>query len=89
MKLWFEDRYKCRQEVGDCKNWREISLAINAFIAGTNAMRKMDATPYKIHYLRTWDEDGEVVIDIGSHSEFFIWEGSNAQLLSEIMEDAE
>ena len=63
MKLWFENV------------WEEENKAIHVFLDEC-ARKWPNKKPFEWYYTRTWkQEDGRTRIDIGSHSEFFIWEG--------------
>ena len=76
MKLWFENAYgKERIISNECNTWEEVHAAIEAFITECN--RKWpNKTPFQWYYTRIWQqEDGRTRIDVGSHTEFFIWEG--------------
>ena len=76
MRLWFENVWEQERVISnDCNTWEDVHSAIEEFIADCN--RKWpNKTPFKWYYTRTWQqEDGRTRIDVGSHSEFFIWEG--------------
>ncbi len=49
------------------KSNQEIKTEAMRFIRGF-----CDERGFKIHYIRTWNRDGETVFDVGSHTEFFI-----------------
>lgn len=70
--LLFENSYGERRQIADCANWEEVNAAINDFIEQANA-RKPANKAFKCYYIRTWEEDGATKIDVGSHSEFFIF----------------
>lgn len=77
MRLWFENVWEQERVISnDCNTWEDVYSAIEEFIADCN--RKWpNKTPFKWYYTRTWrQEDGRTRIDVGSHSEFFIWEGN-------------
>lgn len=90
MRLWFENSAGERRVIANCKNWKEINRAIDNFVAEANARKPAGVRPFRIHYIRSQDVgDNLVQLDVGSHTEFFYWEGKNAELMSEIMKGAE
>lgn len=64
-KLYFENQFGERREIGRASTSEEVYKIINAFLKDHN---------YKSYYVRTWDENDGTHYDVGSHSEFFIWE---------------
>lgn len=95
MKLWFENRYEEERVIKDpCDTWAEVNQAIDEFIQRcninkTNARKQYygdayDPTkdhPFVRYYTRIWEQaDGRTRLDVGSWSEFFIWEGKFADL---------
>lgn len=89
-KVWFEDVNGKERVIKNTANtWTEVNQAIDEFIKRcninkTNARKRLygDAydpaydNPFVRYYTRCWkQEDGRTRIDVGSHSEFFIWEG--------------
>lgn len=90
MKLWFKNsRGEERVIKNTALTWEEVNTAIDEFIHRCNvnkinASKRMygdDYDPAKVnlftrYYTRVWEqEDGRTCIDVGSHTEFFIWEG--------------
>ncbi len=89
MKLWFENSNGDVRVIADCATWQEVSQQIDIFIAQCNekktAARKAyygdqydpsRDNPFVRYYTRVWQQqDGKTRIDVGSHTEFFIWEG--------------
>ena len=78
MKLWFENVWEEERVIADpCDSWENVMFAIKKFLI--ECQRKWpDKKPFEWFYTRTWQqEDGRTRIDIGSHSEFFIWEGKH------------
>ncbi len=71
MKLWFENRFGEQREIAICATNEDIYKAINAFINRANAAKPKGSTPFKSHYIRTWEQDGKTWYDVGSHAEFF------------------
>ena len=47
-------------------NREEVNKEINKFLDDHN---------FKSYYTRVWEENGRLVFDVGSHTEFFILEG--------------
>ena len=77
-RVWFENDYgeeKVIQETAE--TWAEAYDAIQKFIDHCNQEKvALGGKPFTIYYIRTWkQEDGRTRIDVGSHTEFFIWEG--------------
>lgn len=74
-KLWFENVWEEECVIADpCNTWEEVNLAIDNFIRDCND-KWPKKTPFKRYYTRTWQqEDGRIRIDVGSWSEFFIWD---------------
>ena len=88
MTLWFENSNGIRRKICDCMTWEEVTRSIKEFISQCNANKFYTArekygdnfdpakvTPFVSYYTRTWKEDGMTKIDVGSHTEFFYWEG--------------
>ena len=76
MKLWFGNSFGKRRVIADCATPAEVTKAINDFVDECNAKKPKGQTPFKIYYTRVWQtDDGLVKYDVGSHSEFFYWEG--------------
>ncbi len=89
-KVWFQDVYGNERVIKNTANtWAEVNEAINDFIDRCNqnkineakrifgdAYNESKVNLFKRYYTRVWkQEDGRTKIDVGSHSEFFIWEG--------------
>ena len=89
MKLWFENSEGVRRVIKDpCDTWSEVNQAVNEFIENCNANKHKLAreryrenydpskvVPFVSYYTRVWEEDGMTKLDVGSHTEFFFWEG--------------
>lgn len=73
MFLWFENSRGERRVICDCTTWEEVSRSIDEFIAQCNESKPNH--PFVRYYTRMWEEDGMTKIDVGSHTEFFYWEG--------------
>ena len=69
-QLWFEDRFSNRRIVANCETESDIIKNIHSFINQCNKNKPVDKQ-FKIYYMRTWEENDEVVFDVGSHTEFF------------------
>ncbi len=80
MKLWFENANGKERVIANCENEQEVFAAIDKFIADTNA-RMIAAnpnwTPFVHYYTRIWYTNGRTHYDVGSHTEFFHWEGKH------------
>lgn len=89
-RLWFEDSNGNERIIKDTvKTWDEVNAAIDEFIKmcninKTNARKQRYGEaydskydhPFIRYYTRIWkQEDGRIKIDVGSHTEFFLWEG--------------
>lgn len=75
-RLWFENVWEEERVIAEnCPTWQDVHAAIQSFL--DECQRKWpNKKPFQWYYTRTWQqEDGRTRIDIGSHSEFFIWEG--------------
>ena len=78
MKLWFENTNRDKNDplrrrvICDCMTWKEVNRSIDEFIQQCN---EVNNKPFKRYYTRVWKENGLTKIDVGSHSEFFYWEG--------------
>lgn len=65
MTLYFQNKNSERRVIGHPKNRAEAYRIIREFL---------DNHHYKSYYTREWtDENGETWVDVGSHTEFFIW----------------
>ena len=73
MKLWFQNNQDNEYVIADCKTGDEVNKAIKQFIDEKN---KNKDKPFKSYYTRVWEENNRLAIDIGSHTEFFFWEGT-------------
>ena len=65
MTLYFQNSNKQRRIIGHPENRAEAYRIIREFL---------NDHCYKFYYMREWtDENGETWVDVGSHTEFFIW----------------
>lgn len=91
VRVWFENANGEQRVIKNTANtWAEVNQAIDEFIARcnhnkTNARKRAYGVaynpaydkPFVRYYTRIWQqEDGRWRIDVGSHSEFFLWEGN-------------
>ena len=88
MNLWFGNSYGELRIIAQCSSPEEVNKAIDDFIAECNKKKHEKAVekygpkysrskifPFTRYYTRIWEEDGMVKYDVGSHTEFFYWEG--------------
>ena len=68
MKLYFQNSRGVERLIAEASNREEVVKEINKFLYDHN---------YKSYYTRVWEDDGRLVFDVGSHTEFFILEGMN------------
>lgn len=89
-RLWFENADGEERVIDkNADTWEEVNKDIAEFIKQCN-QKKIDSAKitfgdafdeskvnlFKWYYTRVWaQEDGRTRIDVGSHTEFFIWEG--------------
>lgn len=77
MKLWFENDLGQKRVIADCRTLDQVYKEINKFIEECNAKKPAGVAPFKSYYTRIWTTpEGWTKFDVGSHTEFFIWEGS-------------
>lgn len=63
MKLTFKNSQGVEREIGQPNNQDGVVEIINQFLEERN---------YKSYYYRINQEDGKLVYDVGSHTEFFV-----------------
>lgn len=61
--LYFEDRFGERRKIGEADDVNTASPIISKFLYEHS---------FKSYYMNIWVENGEIYIDVGSHSEFFV-----------------
>ena len=66
MKLYFRNSIGIERLMAKCKTVQGVHKKINEFL---------DEHNFKCYYMRSWNSDDGVMIDVGSHSEFFKIEG--------------
>lgn len=87
-KLWFENSLGEERVIADCETEKEVFDEINKFIAECNRKKIEDSKKafgpnfdrskvrlFKKYYTRSWYQNGRTHYDVGSHTEFFHWEG--------------
>ena len=68
MKLYFENSWGERRLIGE----PETRLAANKMVSDF-----CKARDFEIYYVRNWVENGELVYDVGSWSNFFYLSGTD------------
>lgn len=63
--LMFQNSQGNRRQIAVCETMKEVMTEIRKFL---------DAHEYKSYYIRTWIDEDKTWFDVGSWSEFFIWE---------------
>lgn len=66
MKLFFQNSKGKERLIAEPSNREEVNKEIDKFL---------DEHKFKSNYTRVWEEDGRLIFDVGSHTEFFILEG--------------
>ena len=66
VKLIFQNSRGEERVIAEPSNREEVNKEINKFLDDNN---------FKSYYTRVWEENGRLVFDVGSHTEFFILEG--------------
>ena len=61
-KLWFQNSEGHERVIMEVKNFNDVFTGIRNFLSDHN---------YKSYYIRSWEENGRIKIDVGSWSEFF------------------
>ncbi len=74
-QVWFKDSHGRERPLGRAGSWQQLNLIIDNFIAEANDKKKPDEPKFKRYYTRYWQQnDGRICLDVGSHTEFFLWE---------------
>lgn len=73
-KLFFENSQGIRREIASDVTREDCAREIKNFIDAHNKGKPKDKK-FRSYYTRTWDENGETVFDVGSHTEFFYYRG--------------
>lgn len=66
MKLFFKNSKGEERLIAEPSNREEVIKAINKFL---------DEHNFKSYYMRVWEENDRLKIDVGSHTEFFFLKG--------------
>lgn len=66
MKLFFKNSKGEESLITEPSNREEVIKAINKFL---------DEHNFKSYYMRVWEENDRLKIDVGSHTEFFFLKG--------------
>ena len=83
MKLWFKNSQGKMKQIADCKTLEEVYREIDAYIAKCNAEKPVNVKPFVRYYTRILQHPGEMTtFDVGSHTEFFLWEGNIKTLVA-------
>ena len=70
-KLYFRGSNGNQRVIAECNTLEQVNVAINRFIAKANENKKK---PFVRYYTRMWVEDNQTWFDVGSHTEYFIWD---------------
>lgn len=62
MKVLFVNSQKQKREIAQVEGMNQAYEEIKKFCGERN---------FEVHYLRVWQRDGIMKVDVGSHSEFF------------------
>ena len=65
MKLFFQNSRDEERGIAESSNREEVNKEINKFLDDHN---------FKSYYTRVWEENGRLIFDVGSHTEFFFLE---------------
>ena len=66
VKLIFQNSRGEERVIAEPSNREEVNKEINKFLDDHN---------FKSYYTRVWEENGRLIFDVGSHTEFFLLEG--------------
>lgn len=66
MKLFFQNSEGEERLIAEPSNREEVIKEINKFLDDHN---------FKSYYTRVWEANDRLILDVGSHAEFFILEG--------------
>ena len=72
-RLWFQNSLGKKRQIADCDTRQEVLECIRMFINQANVGKAKDKQ-FKSYYTREWSENGRTWFDVGSWSEFFIWD---------------
>ena len=81
MKLYFKNCEGKERLIAECDTVSAIHKEIKKFL---------DEHEYVSHYSRSWGNEENIIIDVGSHSEFFVVKGiSHIDYIKELQKDYE
>ena len=83
MELYFKDCQGVERLIAECDTVSAVHKEIKKFL---------DEHEYVSHYSRSWGSEENIIIDVGSHSEFFVIKGiSHIDYIKELQkhEDSE
>lgn len=81
MELYFINRQGKERLIAECKTVQDVHKEIDKFL---------DEHNFKCYYTRSWGDEKGVMIDLGSHLEFFILKGiSHSEYIKELQKDGE
>ena len=66
MKLLFQNSQGKERVIAEVDNFDDAVKKMDKFIEERN---------FKSYYKRVWEKNGRLVVDVGSHTEFFIVDG--------------
>lgn len=79
MKLYFKNCEGKERLITECDTVSAIHKEI---------MKFLDEHEYVSHYSRSWGNEENIIIDVGSHSEFFVVKGiSHIDYIKELQKD--
>lgn len=79
MKLYFKDCEGKEEFIAECETVNATHKEIKKFL---------DKCEYVSPYMRSWGNEEDIVIDVGSHSEFFIVRGiSHIEYIKELQKN--
>ena len=79
MKLYFENSQGEERLIAECDTVSAVHKEIKKFL---------DEHEYVSHYSRSWGNDDNIIIDVGSHSEYFILKGiTHIDYIKELQKD--
>ncbi len=61
--VFFRNSYGVERPIGQAENYEEVIGTIEPFMYKRN---------FKYYYIRTWMEKDAQILDVGSHTEFFV-----------------
>lgn len=79
MELYFKDCQGVDRLIAECDTVSAVHKEIKKFL---------DEHEYVSHYSRSWGNEENIIIDVGSHSEFFVVKGiSHIDYIKELQKD--